>query len=74
MKLKYYKNIISGPSHLERVWKVCFNRRKLIEFVIETSPHGFAPCVLVQLGGDAWFTKIVSVYKVSMSFSLVPCV
>lgn len=72
MKLKYYKKEISGPSHIERIWKVCYNKRKLIEFTWETSPHGYCNSLLIQFGGDYLFGVSLSIGNFMTSFSLLP--
>ena len=72
MKFKYETHEINGPSHLERVWKFCYNKRKIIEFTVETSPHGYCNSLLIQFGGDAWFYTSLSLGKVLMSFSFIP--
>ena len=72
MKLKYQTHTISSPSHVERVLKLCYNKRKLAEATLETSPHGYGPCVLVQLGGDHLFYTSFSLGRVLVSFSILP--
>jgi len=72
MKFKYQKHQINGPAHIERLWKVCYNKRKLAEFTVETSPHGYCNSLLIQFGGDAWFYKSLSFRNTLVSFSLVP--
>ena len=70
MKFKYLKNKTS--SYVERVWKLCYNKRKLFEVTHETSPHGYGPSILIQFGGDNFFYKSISLGKVLMSLSILP--
>ena len=72
MKIKFHKNIINTPSHVERVWNLCYDRFKIIEFIVETSPRGYCNSLLIQFGGDAWFYKSLSLGNVLIAFSLVP--
>ena len=72
MKLKYQKHFINAPSHIEREWKLCYNKLKLAMFTAETSPHGYCNSLLIQFGGDAWFYTSLSIRNVLISFSLVP--
>jgi len=74
MKFKYQKHILAGPSHVERVWKLCYNRRKLMRFTLEHSPHGYSPCVLAQVGGDGFFHSSLSLFKYLISFDILPYV
>ena len=74
MKFKYHKYQVSNPSHVERVWKLCYNKRKIAALTVETSPHGYSPSLLLQLGGDALFYKSLSIYKLLISFTLLPYV
>lgn len=72
MRINFEKYIINTPSHVERMWELCYNKTRLIEFTVETSPRGYCNSLLIQFGGDALFYKSLSLGRVLISFSLLP--